>query len=43
MERKTIDQLIKEIEENKEEYGNVNCYNVKFYIEKGTKTYFVTI
>lgn len=43
MDRKTIEQLIKELEEIKEKYGNINCYNVEFYIEKGKEKYFLTI
>ena len=43
MEIKTINQLIKELEEIKEKYGNINYYNINFYIEKNKNKFFLTI
>ena len=43
MKIETIQELIQELKEIEEQYGNINCYNVEFYIEKGEDKYFLTI
>jgi hypothetical protein len=30
---KQISDLIKELEEIKKEYGNLDCYDIEFYVE----------
>jgi hypothetical protein len=37
MENKKISDLIKELEELKEKYGNIDCYNIEFYVEMTVK------
>lgn len=43
MSEKTIEQLIKELQEIKQEFGNIKAYNVDFYIEGSEEEPIITI